>query len=98
MIVCQCNYISKKDIEGAINGFLDKDPWQLITPGIVYHSMQKRGKCCGCFPNVIGIIIETASQYHQALATPTADVIFLIDRIKTEHQKTVELKKRLVAA
>ncbi|MCY0149893.1 (2Fe-2S)-binding protein [Hoeflea sp. G2-23] len=81
MIICSCNIITKTDIEEAVTGFLDCDPWQLITPGKVFHAMQKRGKCCGCFPGVIDIIVETTERYHAAMNSPQAQVIDLLSRI-----------------
>lgn len=81
MIVCSCNFIGKADIEEAVTGFLELDPWQLITPGKVFHAMQKRGKCCGCFPNVIDIIVETTERYHAAMESPQAQVVDLLSRI-----------------
>lgn len=56
MIVCQCNLLSKGEIEAAVEKLLTEDPWQLIVPSKVYHSMQIRGRCCGCFPDVVEII------------------------------------------
>ena len=47
MLICHCNVITEKEIEQAIIHLLDQDPWQLIVPAKVYHSMQKRGRCCG---------------------------------------------------
>lgn len=87
MIVCSCNYISKSDIEGVVRGFLDDDAWQLITVGKVYHALQKRGKCCGCFPNAIGVIVEVSAQWHREQQSPEAEIICLLDRIKHEHDR-----------
>ncbi len=56
MIVCQCNLLSKDEIEAAVEKLLNDDPWQLIVPSKVYHFMRIRGRCCGCFPEVVEII------------------------------------------
>jgi bacterioferritin-associated ferredoxin len=56
MIVCHCNLLSQGEIEAAVEKLLRDDPWQLIVPSKVYHSMQIRGRCCGCFPDVVEII------------------------------------------
>ena len=56
MIVCQCNLLSRGEIEAAVEKLLTDDPWQLIVPSKVYHSMRIRGRCCGCFPDVVEII------------------------------------------
>ncbi|HTJ58887.1 MAG TPA: (2Fe-2S)-binding protein [Devosiaceae bacterium] len=64
MLVCHCNIITDRDIEKVITGFLEEDPWQLIVPAKVYHELGKRGVCCGCFPNVVDIIIRVTENYH----------------------------------
>ncbi len=56
MIVCQCTLLSQGEIEAAVEKLLTDDPWQLIVPTKVYHSMLIRGRCCGCFPDVVEII------------------------------------------
>ncbi|MEM8688183.1 MAG: (2Fe-2S)-binding protein [Pseudomonadota bacterium] len=87
MIVCSCNIIRRVEIEGAILDLLEQDPWQVIVPLQVYHSLEKRGKCCGCFPNVIGIIIEQTTLFHERVNSPRADVIALLDRVQRKHQR-----------
>jgi hypothetical protein len=87
MIVCSCNVIMKKEIEEVITGLLEKDAWQLITPGVVYHAMKQRGRCCGCFPNVIAIIVETTERFHRGLETPEAEIIPFIQKIRAEHER-----------
>ncbi len=67
MLICQCNIITEKEIEQTIVALLDQDPWQLIVPAKVYHAMQKRGRCCGCFPNVVETIIRVTENYHSPL-------------------------------
>ncbi|MDA4633188.1 hypothetical protein NZA98_19125, partial [Escherichia coli] len=64
MLVCHCNIITQKEIENTITELLDADPWQLIVPAKVYHAMQKRGRCCGCFPTVVETIIKVTEEYH----------------------------------
>lgn len=88
MIVCSCNIIRRSEIEGAILDLLEKDPWQVIAPLQVYHSLEKRGKCCGCFPNVVGIIVEQTTLFHERVNSPKADVIALLDRLQRKHQRT----------
>jgi hypothetical protein len=67
MLVCHCNLITEKEIEQTIVGLLDSDPWQLIVPAKVYHALKKRGRCCGCFPNVVETIIRVTEDYHRRL-------------------------------
>ncbi len=82
MIVCSCNIISKSEIEEVVHGFLDEDAWQLITVGKVYHAMIKRGKCCGCFPNAISIIVEAVENWHRQNDTPDAEIIPFLQRTR----------------
>jgi len=92
MIVCSCNFITREEIVDVITGFLGVDEWQLITPGMVYHAMAQRGKCCGCFPGVIDIIIQTTSAFHRNNATPEAEIIVLTDRIREAHRQHQEIR------
>lgn len=87
MIVCSCNVIALKEIEAVICGFLDEDQWQLITPGMVYHAMAKRGRCCSCFPRVIDTIVTISADYHRRKATPEDKIIPFITRIRQEHER-----------
>ncbi len=86
MIVCSCNIISKRDIENTIIELLKEDPWRLIVPGVVYQSMNERGKCCGCFPGVVDIIVETTQKFHEEQQTPSADIITFVAKLKEHHQ------------
>ncbi len=65
MLVCHCNVITEKEIEATIVSLLDDDPWQLIVPAKVYHRLSKRGRCCGCFPNVVETIIRVTEAVPQ---------------------------------
>lgn len=56
MIICQCNTISEQDIRDAVDRLLAEMPQRVVTPGLVYRSLGKRGRCCGCFPYVIDIV------------------------------------------
>ncbi|MDP2733861.1 MAG: (2Fe-2S)-binding protein [Hoeflea sp.] len=58
LIVCQCNILSRHEIERAVESLIANDPWRLIVRSTVYHAMRIRGRCCGCFPDVIEIIAE----------------------------------------
>ena len=96
MIVCSCNVITSHEIESVITGFLEADEWQLITPGMVYHAMAKRGKCCGCFPRVIDMIVSVSEAYHRRKSTPEAQIIPFISRIRQAHDRH-ESMRRLAA-
>ena len=82
MLVCHCNLITEKEIEQAVRELLDVDPWQLIVPAKVYHSLKKRGRCCGCFPNVVDTIIRVTEDYHRRLGGGESDVVPFLDRVR----------------
>ncbi|MBL0374926.1 (2Fe-2S)-binding protein [Rhizobium sp. KVB221] len=96
MMVCSCNIITDNDIRDVIVSLLDEDCWQLIVPGKVYHAMQKRGRCCGCFPNVVDIIVKTTQEYHAARDAESVEVIDFMERLKVFHieQKTAIIERR----
>ena len=100
MMVCSCNLITDKDIKEVITSLLDEDCWQLIVPGKVYHAMQKRGRCCGCFPNVVDLIVRTTEEYHAVRQSQGDDVVVFIERLKVfgAEQKTeiIERRQRMV--
>jgi hypothetical protein len=73
MITCHCNIITEAEIEQTIVSLLDEDRWQLIVPAKLYHALEKRGKCCRCFPNVVDIVIRTSDAYHARCETPHSD-------------------------
>lgn len=72
MIVCQCNILSKREIEAAVERLLADDPWRLIVPSTVYHAMAQRGRCCGCFPDVVEIIAEVTARQRPGENAPAA--------------------------
>ncbi|MGI2035959.1 (2Fe-2S)-binding protein [Rhizobium panacihumi] len=87
MLVCSCNYITDTEIRDAIVALLDEDCWQLIVPVKVYHSMAKRGRCCGCFPNVVDLIIRTTEEYHARRHSTEAEVVDYMSRLKQLHEE-----------
>jgi hypothetical protein len=82
MLICHCNVITEKEIEQTIIEMLDEDAWQLIVPAKVYHRLHKRGRCCGCFPNVVETIIRVTEQYHARDATSDTDIVSHLDRVR----------------
>jgi bacterioferritin-associated ferredoxin len=96
MLLCSCNLITDKDIKEVITSLLDEDCWQLIVPGKVYHAMQKRGRCCGCFPNVVDLIVKATEEYHAARESQGDDVVVFIERLKVfgAEQKTEIIERR----
>jgi hypothetical protein len=90
MLVCHCNVITDRDIERVVLDLLDQDPWQLIVPAKVYHEMGKRGICCGCFPNVVDIIIRVTETYHLkhgADETALGDIRRRLDTMRVRHRR-----------
>ncbi|KAA0698630.1 (2Fe-2S)-binding protein [Neorhizobium sp. P12A] len=87
MLVCSCNYITDKEIKDVINAFLDEDCWQLIVPAKVYHAMEKRGRCCGCFPNVVDLIIKTTEEYHARRHSTEAEIFDFMSRLRQFHEE-----------
>jgi len=75
MLVCHCNIISQKEIEDVILGFLRDDAWQLLVPTKVYRELGKRGRCCGCFPNVVDIIARVTEDYHLEQARNSGELV-----------------------
>ncbi|MDG4891983.1 MULTISPECIES: (2Fe-2S)-binding protein [unclassified Mesorhizobium] len=82
MLICHCNIITEKEIEQTIVDLLDQDPWQLIVPAKVYHAMGKRGRCCGCFPNVVETIIRVTENYHARSQVGDVDIVSHLDRVR----------------
>lgn len=56
MIVCHCNVLTEADLRSAVEDLLAEDPLRVVTPGLVYATLGKRGRCCGCFPNAVEVI------------------------------------------
>ena len=73
MIVCSCNLITRRDIEGVIDGILADDPYAVLTPGLIYHRLKKRGRCCGCFPQVSRILVEHSMEIRAQLEDGVLD-------------------------
>ncbi len=88
MLVCQCNMITQKEVEDTIISMLDEDRWQLIVPAKVYHTMSKRGRCCGCFPNVVETIIRVTEEYHQRHdQSEGAEVVTYLDQVRALRER-----------
>jgi hypothetical protein len=67
MIVCSCNIITRGDIEAVIEEILLDDPYAVLTPGLIYHRLGRRGKCCGCFPHVSEILVEHGTAVRERM-------------------------------
>ncbi|WP_415926483.1 bacterioferritin-associated ferredoxin [Neorhizobium phenanthreniclasticum] len=97
MLVCSCNYITDREIRDVIIELLNEDCWQLIVPAKVYHAMDKRGRCCGCFPNVVDLIIRTTEEYHAEHHSTEAEVVVYMSRLKQFHEENrrADIERRL---
>lgn len=82
MLICHCNLITEQEIEQTIIALLEQDPWQLIVPAKVYHALSKRGRCCGCFPNVVEAIIRVTESYHGQSEAGGTDIESHLDRVR----------------
>lgn len=87
MLVCSCNIITDKEIERVITDMLDEDCWQLIVPGKVFNAMAAKGRCCGCFPNVVETIIRVTEDYHLRRNQDDANVVQFIDKVRSLREK-----------
>lgn len=96
MLVCSCNFITDKEIRDVINEFLEQDCWQLIVPAKVYHAMNKRGRCCGCFPNVVDLIVSTTQEFHRKRNFGDEKVVDFLERLRAfeEEQKNALRMRR----
>ena len=93
MLICSCNIISEQEIRSVITDLLDRDPWQLIVPLQVYHEMGKRGRCCGCFPRLLDLIVEVSEAYHRDLESEDDKVVQFIGKLKNRHQQCETARK-----
>jgi bacterioferritin-associated ferredoxin len=82
MLICHCNIITEKEIEATIIALIAQDPWSLIVPAKVYHALQKRGRCCGCFPNVVETIIRVTEAFHSHSEAKSEDIVSHLDRVR----------------
>lgn len=64
MIVCQCNFISDRQVMDTAIDLLKQDPWRPITPGLVYKELGKRHECCGCVPVVVDAIVKAVEEHR----------------------------------
>lgn len=65
MIICSCNVLSDKQLREAAKEMRADPNGKLPTPGAVFRHLGCRPRCGGCFPGVIDIIHEKASEQGQ---------------------------------
>ncbi|WP_370213476.1 bacterioferritin-associated ferredoxin [Roseovarius sp.] len=61
MIVCQCQNISDRDINSAIDWMRASDSAALITPGKIYRALGKQADCGGCMPLFLATMRKNAN-------------------------------------
>ncbi|PHP68661.1 (2Fe-2S)-binding protein [Zhengella mangrovi] len=93
MLVCHCNVITRSEIETVVRTFLEDDAWAVITPLRVYHALERQGRCCGCFPNAVAVIVATVEAWHRDHATPEDALVDLVARLKEEHEMAEAARK-----
>jgi hypothetical protein len=49
--------------------------------------MGKRGRCCGCFPNLVNLIVDTSEAYHREICEDEEKVVMFINELKKKHEQ-----------
>jgi bacterioferritin-associated ferredoxin len=57
MIVCSCSVITSKDIAEAVEALRTKDPFVVLTPGLIYRQLGKRPSCGSCLPLITKLMV-----------------------------------------
>ena len=57
MIVCSCSVITSKDIAEAVASLRTKDPFVVLTPGLIYRELGKRPSCGSCLPLITKLMV-----------------------------------------
>jgi bacterioferritin-associated ferredoxin len=50
MIVCSCSLITSEEVADAVEALRTKDPFVVLTPGLIYRELGKRPSCGNCLP------------------------------------------------
>lgn len=58
MIVCHCNVILRREVQDTVRRLLAADASAPLEPQHIYRELQKRGRCCSCFPTVTSIVSQ----------------------------------------
>lgn len=58
MIVCSCTMITSKDIAEAVATIRTKDPYAVLTPGLIYRTLGKRPSCGSCLPLITKLMVS----------------------------------------
>jgi bacterioferritin-associated ferredoxin len=57
MIVCSCSMITANDIAEAVSALRTKDPFVVLTPGLIYRTLGKRPSCGNCLPLITQLMV-----------------------------------------
>ncbi len=57
MIICSCTILTSEEIHEAVATLRTKDPFVVLTPGLIYRTLGKRPKCGDCMPLVVKTIV-----------------------------------------
>ncbi|GFO81571.1 hypothetical protein [Methyloceanibacter sp.] len=57
MIICSCTMITSQDIHEAVSALRTKDPFVVLTPGLIYRTLGKRPVCGNCMPLVAKLMV-----------------------------------------
>ena len=57
MIVCSCSVITSKDIAEAVASLRTKDPFVVLTPGLIYRELGTRPSCGSCLPLITKLMV-----------------------------------------
>jgi bacterioferritin-associated ferredoxin len=57
MLVCSCNMITSHDVAEAVSALRTKDPFVVLTPGLIYRHLGKRPSCGGCLPLISKLMV-----------------------------------------
>ena len=69
MIVCSCSMISAKDIAEAVSTLRTKDPYVVLTPGLIYRTLGKRPSCGSCMPLIANLMVGYDEQGPSSAAS-----------------------------
>ena len=58
MIVCSCSMITAKDIHEAVSTLRTKDPFVVLTPGLIYKTLGRRPSCGTCLPLITKLMLS----------------------------------------
>jgi len=57
MIVCSCTLITAKDVEETVTALRTRDPFVVLTPGLIYRHLGKRPSCGDCLPLITKLMV-----------------------------------------